>query len=83
MLLFFTRDADGGMMRCSASAADRYRAVDHQGQVVVMLLQAKRDQASAEAFPRHVLKRTDTNPHTIISDHHQSYVKAVTTTLHE
>ena len=58
-----------------------YRAVDQHGQVVDVLLRDKRDRASAEAFFRRTLDRTGITPHTIVSDHHQPYIKAVATTL--
>ncbi len=54
-----------------------YRAVDQHGQVIDMLLRDKRDRASAEAFFRRTLSRTGMTPHTIVSDHHQPYLKAV------
>jgi putative transposase len=54
-----------------------YRAVDEQGQVIDVLLRDKRDRASAEAFFRQALARTDVRPKAVITDHHQPYVKAV------
>src|SRR5262245_32755080 len=54
-----------------------YRAIDQHGQVVDILLRDKRDRASAEAFFRRALGQTGTSPHTVISDHHQPYLKAV------
>jgi transposase-like protein len=57
-----------------------YRAIDQHGQVVDILLRDKRDRASAEAFFRRALKRTGVVPHTVVSDHHQPYLKAVATT---
>jgi putative transposase len=54
-----------------------YRAVDQHGQVIDILLRDKRDHASAEAFFRRSLSRIDRPPHTIVSDHHQPYRKAV------
>src|SRR5262245_23302344 len=54
-----------------------YRAVDQHGQVIDVLLRDKRDRASAEAFFRRALSRTDRAPHTVVSDHHQPYTKAV------
>jgi transposase-like protein len=54
-----------------------YRAVDQHGQVIDILLRDKRDRASAEAFFRRTLNRTGMTPHTIISDHHQPYIKVV------
>ena len=58
-----------------------YRAIDQHGQVVDILLRDKRDRASAEAFFRRARGQTGTSPHTVVSDHHQPYVKAVTNTL--
>jgi DDE domain len=54
-----------------------YRAADHQGQAVDMLLRAKRDRARAEALFRRALSRTGITPRTVVSDHHQPYIKAV------
>src|SRR5262249_15280405 len=54
-----------------------YRAVDEHGQVIDVLLRDKRDRASAEAFFRQALTRAAVTPKTIITDHHQPYVKAV------
>src|SRR5262245_38929055 len=58
-----------------------YRAVDQHGQVVDMLLRDTRDRASAEAFFRRALRRTGESPHTLVSDHHRPYIKAVATAL--
>lgn len=58
-----------------------YRAIDQHGHVVDVLLRDKRDRASAEAFFRRALTRTGERPHTVISDHHQPYGKAVANTL--
>ena len=41
----------------------------------------KRDRASAIAFFRRALCRTGRSPHTIVSDHHRPYIKAVATTV--
>jgi transposase, IS6 family len=46
-----------------------------------VLLRDKRDRASAEAFFRQALARADVTPKTIITDHHQPYVKAVATVI--
>ena len=54
---------------------------DEHGQVIDVLLRDKRDRASAEAFFRQALERTDVTPKTVISDHHQPYVKATATVL--
>ena len=54
---------------------------DQHGQVIDILLREKRDRASAEAFFRRTLSRVDRPPHTIVSDHHQPYIKAVATTV--
>jgi transposase-like protein len=54
-----------------------YRAVDQHGQVIDVLLREHRDLASAEAFFRRALATSGVVPTTVISDHHQPYVKAV------
>jgi putative transposase len=54
-----------------------YRAIDQHGQVIDILLRDKRDRASAEAFFRQALARTEMTPKAVITDHHQPYVKAV------
>ena len=58
-----------------------YRAVDQHGQVIDVLQRDKRDRASAEAFFRQALARTDVTPNTVITDHHQPYVKAVAASI--
>ena len=58
-----------------------YRAVDEHGQVIDVLLRDKRDRASAEAFFRQALARTEVTPAAVITDHHQPYVKAVATVI--
>jgi putative transposase len=58
-----------------------YRAVDAHGQVIDVLLRDKRDRASAEAFFRRALARTEVRPKVVITDHHQPYVKAVATVI--
>ena len=58
-----------------------YRAVDEQGQVIDVLLRDKRNRASAEAFFRQALARTDVTPQAIITAHHHPYVKAVATVI--
>jgi putative transposase len=57
------------------------RAVDEHGQVIDVLLRDKRDRASAEAFFRQALARTEVTPQALITDHHQPYVKAVATVI--
>ena len=54
-----------------------YRAVDEYGQVVDVLLREHRDTASAEAFFEQALGRSGRAPSTIITDHHQPYIKAI------
>ena len=46
-----------------------------------MLLRDKRNRASAEAFFRQALARTEVTPKAVITDHHQPYVKAVATVI--
>jgi IS6 family transposase len=57
------------------------RAVDEHGQVIDVLLCDTRNRASAEAFFRQALARTEVTPKAVITDHHQPYVKAVATVL--
>jgi transposase-like protein len=54
-----------------------YRAVDQHGQVIDVLLCEHCDLAAAEAFFRRALATSALVPTTIVSDHHQAYVKAV------
>jgi hypothetical protein len=54
-----------------------YRGVDQHGQVIDVLLRKHRDLASAEAFFRRALATSGVVPTTVVSDHHQPYVKAV------
>ena len=58
-----------------------YRAVDEHGQVIDVLLRDKRNRASAEAFFRQALARTDVTLSAVITDHHQPYIKAVASIL--
>jgi transposase-like protein len=46
-----------------------------------VLLRDKRDRASAEAFSRQALPRTEVKPKAVITDHHQPYGKAVATVI--
>ena len=46
-----------------------------------LLLRDTRDRASAEAFFRQALARTEVTPTAVITDHHQPYVKAMATVL--
>jgi transposase-like protein len=57
------------------------RAVDEHGQGIDVLLRDTRDRASAEAFFRQALARTDVMPKAVITDHPQPYVKAVAAVL--
>jgi transposase-like protein len=54
-----------------------YRAVDQHGQVIDVLLREHRDLAAAEAFFHRALATSAVVPITVVSDHHQAYVKAV------
>ena len=54
-----------------------WRAVDQNGQIVDILVQARRDQAAAERFFQHLLKGTDTVPHTVATDRLRSYSAAL------
>jgi putative transposase len=57
-----------------------YRAIDEDGVVVDVLLREHRDTASAQAFFRQAIARAGVNPHEVITDRHQPYLKAVATT---
>jgi transposase-like protein len=52
-----------------------YRAVDEHGQVVDVLLRERRDLASAQAFFHRARATAETEPATIVTDHHQPYVR--------
>jgi putative transposase len=54
-----------------------WRAVDQNGQVVDILVQARRDRAAAELFFRHLIKKTNIVPHTVITDRLRSYSAAL------
>ncbi len=57
-----------------------YRAIDEDGVVVDVLLRDHRDTASAEAFFRQAIARTQVIPDEVITDYHQPYVKAIAST---
>jgi transposase-like protein len=54
-----------------------YRAVDEHGQVVDVLLRARRDLASARAFFAPAIRRRRVRPDHVVTDKHQAYVRAV------
>ena len=54
-----------------------WRAVDQNGQVLDILVQTRRDRAAAERFFRHLIDRTQTVPHTVITDRLRSYSAAL------
>ncbi len=54
-----------------------YRAIDEHGQVLDVLFRNQRDTDSATAFFRRALRHSGGAPTTLISDHHQPYIKAV------
>jgi putative transposase len=53
------------------------RAVDQNGMVVDILVQARRDRAAAERFFRHLSRSSDTVPHTVVTDRLRSYSAAL------
>ena len=57
-----------------------YRAVDQHGQVIDVLLREHRDLHSAQAFFARALGTSRIQPTTVVSDHHQPYVKALAAT---
>ena len=54
-----------------------WRAVDQNGIVVDILVQARRDRAAAERFFRHLLRSSGTVPHTVVTDRLRSYSAAL------
>jgi putative transposase len=68
--LFFFRDG-GNEKRY------RYRAIDERGPGLDVRFRDHRDTASAEAFFRRTLATSGVTPTTIVSDHHQPYIKAI------
>ena len=54
-----------------------WRAVDQNGEIVDILVQARRDRAAAERFFQHLLQRTDIVPHTVVTDRLRSYSAAI------
>jgi putative transposase len=54
-----------------------WRAVDQNGIVVDILVQARRDRAAAERFFRHLLRSSNTVPHTVVTDRLHSYSAAL------
>ena len=57
------------------------RTVDQHGHVIDILRRDKRDCASVEALFRRTLRRTDIPPHTVISEYHPPYTKALAATV--
>jgi putative transposase len=54
-----------------------YRAVDEHGQVVDVLFREHRDIEAAKAFFERSLRTAGRAPDTVVTDHHQPYVKAI------
>jgi putative transposase len=54
-----------------------WRAVDQNGVVVDILVQARRDRAAAERFFRRLLRSSNTVPHTVVTDRLRSYSAAL------
>ena len=54
-----------------------WRAVDQNGVVIDILVQARRDRAAAERFFRHLLRSSKTVPHTVVTDRLRSYSAAL------
>ena len=54
-----------------------WRAVDHNGVVVDILVQAKRDRVAAERFFRYLIHSAGTLPHTVVTDRLRSYSAAL------
>jgi transposase-like protein len=54
-----------------------YHAIDEQGQVLDVLFRDHRDTEAAAAFFRRTLRTAGAAPTTIVTDHHQPYIKAI------
>jgi len=68
---------DEVFIRLNGTVQYLWRAVDQNGIVVDILGQARRDRAAAERFFRHLLRSTDTLPHTVVTDRLRSYSAAL------
>jgi putative transposase len=68
---------DEVFIRMNGTTHYLWRAVDQNGQIVDILVQARRDRAAAERFFQHLLKGTDTVPHTVVTDRLRSYSAAL------
>src|SRR5688500_13957116 len=69
--------ADETYVRVGGRWAYLYRAVDETGQVVDILLREHRDLASARAFLAQATQRRNARPHTVVTDKHPAYGRAV------
>ena len=68
---------DETYVRVGKAWAYLYRAVDESGQVVDVLLRAKRDLGSAKAFFEQAVKRRGVTPDEVVTDKHRAYLRAV------
>lgn len=68
---------DEVFIRINGTLQYLWRAVDHNGVVVDILVQAKRDRAAAELFFRHLIHSAGTLPHTVVTDRLRSYSAAL------
>ena len=64
-------------MRVGGQSAYLYRAVDETGQVVDVLLRERRNLDSARAFFAQATQRRGRRPHTVVTDKHPAYDRAV------
>lgn len=68
---------DEVFVRINGTTHYLWRAVDHNGAVVDILVQARRDRAAAERFFRYLLDHADITPHTVVTDRLRSYSAAL------
>ena len=69
--------ADETYVKVAGKWAYLYRAVDETGQMVDILLREHRDLASARAFLEQATRRRKSRPHTVVTDKHPAYRRAV------
>jgi putative transposase len=68
---------DEAFLRLNGTIHYLWRAVDQNGMVVDILVQARWDRAAAERFFRHLLRSSNPVPHTVVTDRLGSYSAAL------
>ena len=68
---------NGPSMRCSHRLMYLWQAIDQNGEVVDVLVQAKRDTKAANKVMRRLLKRQGVAPRTMVTDKWRAYAAAI------